>query len=248
MDINNNNYTVNQLLDTHKQKLAVYAARLERYNESYKRKIENRTFLNSERTFYRKLNIEQEIGHIQPTKKEITTFWTQIWSNTAEHNTHATWITDEKQKYEDMPEQAEYKITEDELKNTIRSTHNWKHPGPDHIQNYWYKKFTTTHPYLTQQINKIIEDPQELLSFLTEGITFTKPKNQNTENLANYRPITCLPTLYKIITSTICRQIDTHLTKNNIISEELKGCRRNSQGCKEQLIIDSIIMNQARKQ
>ncbi|XP_015189702.1 PREDICTED: uncharacterized protein LOC107073527 [Polistes dominula] len=248
LDINNNNYTVNQLLDTHKQKLAVYAARLKRYNESYKRKIENTTFLNSERTFYRKLNTEQEIGSIQPTKKEITTFWTQIWSNTTEHNTHATWITDEKQKYEDMPEQAEYRITEDELKKTIRSTHNWKHPEPDHIQNFWYKKFTTTHPYLTQQINKIIEDPQELPRFLTEGITFTKPKNQNTENSANYRPITCLPTLYKIITSTICRQIDTHLTKNNIISEEQKGCRRNSQGCKEQLIIDSIIMNQAKKQ
>ncbi|XP_015191558.1 PREDICTED: uncharacterized protein LOC107074550 [Polistes dominula] len=75
-DKNNNNYIVNQLLDTLKQKLAVYAARLKRCNESNKSKVKNRTFLNSERTFYRKLNTEQEIGSIQPTKKEISAFWT----------------------------------------------------------------------------------------------------------------------------------------------------------------------------
>jgi hypothetical protein len=32
---------------------------------------------------------------------------------------------------------------------------------------------------------------------------------------------------------------------NNIIAEEQKGCKKRSLGCKEQLIIDSIIMNQA---
>nr|CAI5860125.1 unnamed protein product [Callosobruchus analis] len=52
----------------------------------------------------------------------------------------------------------------------------------------------------------------------------------------------------KIITATICRRIEQHLTQNNILTEEQKGCRKKSKGCKEQLIIDSAIMEQARKQ
>jgi hypothetical protein len=33
-------------------------------------------------------------------------------------------------------------------KNTINNTHNWKAPGSNGMQNYWYKKLTSIHPYL----------------------------------------------------------------------------------------------------
>ena len=82
-------------------------------------------------------------------------------------------------------------------------------------------------------------------TFLTQGKTYIKPKNNDTQNPANYRPITCLPTLYKIITSLITQIIEKHLTLHNILTEEQKGCRKKSQGCKEQLIIDSTILKQA---
>lgn len=38
-----------------------------------------------------------------------------------------------------------------------------------------------------------------------------------------------------------------HCEINNILAEQQKGCKRGSQGCKEQLLVDSIIMKQAYK-
>lgn len=98
------------------------------------------------------------------------------------------------------------------------------------------------------QINKVLENPQQLPQFLAQGKTYIIPKNHNTVDPANYRPITCLQTLYKIISSTIYKKIEQHLQKYNIITEEQKGCRKNNQGCKEELIVDSVIMKQAEKQ
>ncbi|KAL1446706.1 hypothetical protein WDU94_005608 [Cyamophila willieti] len=53
--------------------------------------------------------------------------------------------------------------------------------------------------------------------------------------------------MYKIITAIITRKIDRYLTTHEILTEEQKGCRKNSRGCKEQLIIDSVITKQAEK-
>ena len=72
------------------------------------------------------------------------------------------------------------------------------------------------------------------------------PKDTNDQkNPANYRPITCLQTIYKILTSCINELIYKHIESNNIMTEQQKGCRKQSQGCKEQLIIDSVISKQA---
>ena len=64
------------------------------------------------------------------------------------------------------------------------------------------------------------------------------------KNAANYRPITCLQTLYKIITALLARVIDKHLSYGSVMTEQQKGCRRSCQGCKEQLVIDSVVMKQ----
>lgn len=73
------------------------------------------------------------------------------------------------------------------------------------------------------------------------------PKDSDHNNPANYRPITCLQTIYKILTSCISELIYDHLAQNNIMAEEQKGCRKHSQGCKEQLIIDTVVMKLAIK-
>jgi hypothetical protein len=72
-----------------------------------------------------------------------------------------------------------------------------------------------------------------------------KLKDTDTINPSKYRSITCLPTLYKVLTVGIARQIYLHCENNNIIAEQ-KGCRKLSQGCKEQLRIDSIVTEQAK--
>lgn len=237
-----------ETLDTLKQRLAVYSTRLRRYKESQERKTQNHIFHTSQKRFYQGLNRENNIKIVPPAEEEIEAFWQNIWSTPVLHNERAPWIDEEKRRHTDIPEQAEYMVTCEELQQIINRTHNWKTPGSDNIHNFWYKKFTSTHNFLTKYINLIIRNPTECPDFLMEGTTYIKPKNSDTQNPANYRPITCLQTLYKIITSTITHKIDLHLSEHAVLSEEQKGCKRGSQGCKEQLIIDTIIMKQVEKE
>jgi hypothetical protein len=81
-----------------------------------------------------------------------------------------------------------------------------------------------------------------------QGITYMKPKDSDMANPLKYRRITCLPTVYKTLTACITSKIYTHCENNKMIAEEQKGCRKLSQGCKEQLIIDSIVTEQAKHQ
>jgi hypothetical protein len=46
--------------------------------------------------------------------------------------------------------------------------------------------------------------------------------------------------------SVITNKISTHLSTSNTLTEEQKGCRKNSQGCKEQLLIDAVVTGQAK--
>ena len=129
----------------------------------------------------------------------------------------------------------------------IAKTLNWKAPGPDGINNFWIKQFTATHSYLAHHFNQFMEDAGNIPDFLVQGIIYLLPKSQDFQDLFKYRPITCLCTIYKIYTACIAEKIYKHLDANKLLAEEHKGRIKNSQGCKEQLIIDSAVLEQAHK-
>jgi hypothetical protein len=125
----------------------------------------------------------------------------------------------------------------------MKKLQNWKAPGPDKIHNFWWKHLPSSHSVLAKQLSYIITNQKQLPLFLMKGITYLIPKNEKIDDPKNYRPITCLSTLYKLITAVLSNLIYSHITENNILSEEQKGCRLNAMGCKEQLLIDQIICN-----
>jgi len=81
----------------------------------------------------------------------------------------------------------------------------------------------------------------------SRGWEYYNNSNNNNNNPSKYRPITCLCTIYKIYTACIAEKIHKHLDTNKLLAEEQKGCNKNSQGCKEQLIIDSVVLEQVHK-
>jgi hypothetical protein len=129
-------------------------------------------------------------------------------------------------------------ITPDDITQVTKHTHSWKATGIDNLHNLWLKKFTCTHSLLAKHFNNFIKQPQNIPDLLTLDTTYIKPKDTDTVNPSKCRPITCLPMLYKILTACITCQIYPHCKNNNIIAEEQKGCRKLSQGCKEQLLIN----------
>ncbi|XP_060523202.1 uncharacterized protein LOC132700100 [Cylas formicarius] len=237
-----------QIMDTMKQKLSVYSARLARYNKSYKRKTQNHLFNVSEKAFYRSLDKKKHECNedLKITPQELENFWAPIYTNKDEHNQQATWLSEISSTIANPMEYS--RITETDVKAAISRTANWKAAGPDKIQNFWWKRLWVTHAYLAEHFSKIVSDPELLPSFFTTAITHLIPKDTTKINdPSKYRPIACLPTIYKILTACISNKIYNHLDRNSLIAEEQKGCIRKAYGCKEQLVIDSVISNQAIK-
>ena len=107
--------------------------------------------------------------------------------------------------------------------NNNNNNNNDDDDDDDNNNNFWLKQFTATHRHIAAIFNKLIEEDQ-IPEWLTAGITFLIPKNENTEYPKNYRPVTCLPTMYKLITSVISRRMQKYMDDENLIPKEQKGC------------------------
>ena len=113
--------------------------------------------------------------------------------------------------------------------------------------NVWLKQLTALHHHLLNTYNQAIEHPENLPDWFTTAQTYLLAKNKDTENPKNYRPIACLSTSYKVLTSILTETSYSHMIKNNILPEEQRGCARNSYGCKEQLMINKTIIEDCKK-
>ena len=62
----------------------------------------------------------------------------------------------------------------------------------------------------------------------------------------NYRPVVCLPLMWKLLTGIFADKIYDHLQVNHLFPDEQKGYRRRSRGTKDQLLIDKAVTREAR--
>lgn len=109
------------------------------------------------------------------------------------------------------------------------------------------QELAALHIDLTRAINDIMNEPQHIPTWLTSGIPFLLPKSKDTRDPRNYRPITCLPATYKIITAGLANRIYNHLLENGILLDVQKACRKASRGCKDQLLVSKMIVSIAKK-
>ena len=133
-----------------------------------------------------------------------------------------------------------------DVAEALRTTLNWKAPGRDQIPNFWQKQHTATHSHIAAIFNKLVEEDQ-IPEWLNAGVTFLIPKNENIENPKNYRPVTCLPTIFKLVTFVISRRMQKYyIDDENLIPKEQKGCYRGSKECKGQLLISKAKLQECK--
>lgn len=208
--------------------------------------MENKQFQTNTKQFYRNLN-KQNIELKDIPESDITSsFWKNIWEENIKFNSKAKWIN-EFAEFSSLNQQQWVTITDIDFQQALSKLQNWKAPGIDKIQNFWLKNLTALHPRLTQCFNEIIEDAHKTPQWLTEGITILLPKSNDTSDPKNYRPITCLSTSYKLLTSIISNCLYAHLKNSPAFPIEQKGCRRGSYGCKDQLLINKTILETCKK-
>ena len=63
----------------------------------------------------------------------------------------------------------------------------------------------------------------------------------------NYRPIACLPTTFKILTSVIADRLYSHLEKEAIRTPEQSGGKKDCYGYRDQLMINNVILENCKK-
>ena len=130
-----------------------------------------------------------------------------------EHNHSAEWIRREKQKYADTEFQSWMDISQEELQTALKKAGNWKSAGLDAVLNFWLKQLTALHPHLLNAYNQATEHPENLPAWFTTAQTYLLAKNKDIENPNNYRPIACLSTPYKVLTSILTERSYSHMIK-----------------------------------
>ena len=86
----------------------------------------------------------------------------------------------------------------------------------------------------------------DLPEWMTHCCTVLCQKDLQKGNTAdNYRPITCLPLMWKLSTGVIAEEM--YKRESFVLPEEQKVCRRGSRGSKNQLLIDKTVLKDCRK-
>ena len=146
-------------------------------------------------------------------------------------------------EYDRFPE-----ITTNTVRNQLKRIPNWKVPGSDDVHSYWLKNFGA-HQRMAEQLQHCINNHQAP-EWITTGRTALVQKDKSKGNVAsNYRPITCLPIMWKLLTGIISERLHNYLEETDTIPRQQKSCRRKCRGTKDQLLIDKMVMinNKRRK-
>ena len=123
---------------------------------------------------------------------------------------------------------------------------NWKSAGPDLVQEFWLKNFSSLHERVRLQLKKCL-DSVFVPSWLTRGKTSLLQKDESKGNVAsNYRPLTCLSLIWKLSTGVIADQIYEHLDQEKLLPEEQEGCRKGSTGTNDLLYIDRAVFKEVK--
>ena len=80
-------------------------------------------------------------------------------------------------------------------------------------------------------------------SWLTTGRSSLLQKDNKA---SNYRPVTCLPLMWKLLTDVLADQIYAHLYQEKLLPKEHKGCRKGSTGTNTLLYIDKAVIKEVK--
>ena len=145
-----------------------------------------------------------------------------------------------------VKKQERIDITTGSLKKVLGRMTNWKSPGPGLIQGFWLKNFSSLNKRVRLELKEYI-DSGFVPNWLTRGKTSLLQKDKSRGNLAsNYRPITCLPLIWNLLTGVIVNQVYVHLDQEKLSPEQQKGSRKGYRGTNDLLYIDRAVIKEVK--
>ena len=164
---------------------------------------------------------------------------------TEKHNEKAEWINKMTRELEGLDEGPRAEIHTDLLKTTWKIS-NWKTPDHNWIYGFWLQKFTSILNRLALEIDKCLQRAH-VPEWMTKEKTILIQKDPNKGTARNnYRPITCLPMMWKILTAQIREEIYYSLNSRGLFPDEQKEYYKGSRGSAWLLYIDQHILNESK--
>ena len=220
--------------------------RLRRYNKRSEQYKLNKMFREDAR-FYRELGKKTIQTGKPPDIGEAKKFWQNILELEVKQNEDTQWTKDQEEQLQQINQMEWKDLTVEELRVNLTRAANWKSPGPDRLPIFWIKQFKSLHKPMAETYSEITKDPKQTPDWLVEGTTNLLPKKEETWIPKNYRPIACLLTTFKILTSAITDRLYSHLEKEAIMTPEQRGGKKDCYGCKDQFIINNVILENCKK-
>ena len=97
-------------------------------------------------------------------------------------------------------------------------------------------------------MDDMINNGMDIPKWITTEKTMLCQKYPGKGNVVdNYGPISCFSLMWKLMNGIIANSVYEYLEMYNLLPVEQKGCRRNSRGTKDQLLIDKMVLNDCKK-
>ena len=190
--------------------------------------------------FYRELMQNNVVARTKELTKDeelvadATRFWNKMW-NKGEDVVDDIAIDapaeEEQPLYEVREEDATFPDV-NEFREIVRFLPNWRSPGPDGVYNFFVKRLFSVHEALYTAIKDICMGAAPIPSELLHGTTHLIPKGEPRDG-SEFRPITCLSHIYKLITRCITKVLTLQVEKNHLLTEFQLGATRKCLGAKE---------------
>ena len=158
----------------------------------------------------------------------------------------AEWISNLAKESDALEKGPKAEIHIDLLRTILKKISNWKTPGHDGIHGFCFKKFTSIHERLALEMNRWLQGAHVPEWMTKRKTTLIQKDPLKGTSLINYRPITCLRRIWKIITAHIREDIYYSLTSRLLFPKEQKGCRKGSRDTEELLYIHQHILNESK--
>ena len=131
---------------------------------------------------------------------ETTSFWSNIWLEEVGYNESASWLEDTEVAFSTTEVQEDINITMEDIRTGVSKMANWKAAGPDLVQGFWFKKLAGLHCRLKECLQDCVFQGN-VPEWMVRGRTVLIQKDPaKGAHASNYRPITCLPMMWKLLT------------------------------------------------
>ena len=123
--------------------MKAYKHKIKRYEDRTEQYKQNGIFETNQKRLYEIIDDVHRNSDEILNDGECLEFWSGIWSKPANHNVDAEWLKKLEKDMKIIEKQDDIFLDSGKVRVQLRKVPNWKSPGPDGLQGYWLKNFTS---------------------------------------------------------------------------------------------------------